>query len=77
MAYQVVPPSHVVSTKMSTLLFVDVSVGAVPPLHFTAAGHVTARAVPSIVNARVIPKAFPVVGIFEIVNVVIAAFRDA
>jgi len=72
-----VPPSHVVSTNMSTLLLVDVSVGAVPPAHFTAAGHVTARAVPSIVNARVIPKAFPVVGIFEIVNVVIAAFRDA
>ena len=70
-----VPPSHVVSTKMSTLLFVDVSVGAVPPAHFTAAGHVTARAVPSQVKARVKPKAFPVVGIFEIVNVVIAAFK--
>jgi hypothetical protein len=60
---------------MSILALVDVKVGAVPPDHFTAAGHVTARAVPSIVNASVIPKAFPVVGIFEIVNVVIAAFK--
>ena len=76
MAYQVVPPSHVVSTNISTLLLVLVSVGAVPPDHFTAAGHVTARAVPSIVNASVIPKAFPVVGMLEIVNVVIAAFNE-
>jgi len=62
---------------MSTLLLVLVKVGAVPPLHFTAAGHVTARAVPSIVNASVIPKAFPVVGMLLIVNVVIAAFKAA
>ena len=75
MAYQVVPPSHVVSTNMSTLLLVLVKVGAVPPLHFTAAGHVTARAVPSQTNASVIPKAFPVVGMLLIVNVVIAAFK--
>jgi len=72
-----VPPSQVVRQKISTLLLVLVSVGAVPPDHFTAAGHVTARAVPSQTNASVIPKAEPVVGIFEIVNVVIAAFRDA
>ena len=64
-----------VSTKMSTLLFVDVKVGAVPPAHFTAAGHVTARAVPSQVKARVIPKAFPVVGMLLMVSVVIAAFK--
>ena len=69
------PPSHVVSTNMSTLLFVDVSVGAVPPLHLIAAPQVTALAVPSIVNASVIPKAFPVVGMLEIVSVVIAAFK--
>ena len=60
---------------MSTLLFVDVSVGAVPPLHLIAAPQVTALAVPSIVNASVIPKAFPVVGMLEIVSVVIAAFK--
>jgi len=60
---------------MSTLLLVLVKVGAVPPAHFTAAGHVTARAVPSAVNARVIPKAEPVVGMLLIVNVVIAAFK--
>ena len=76
MAYQVVPPSHVVSTNMSTLLFVDVKVGAVPPDHFTAAGQVTARAVPSQVKARVIPNAFPVVGMLLMVSVVIAAFNE-
>ena len=75
MAYQVVPPSHVVKTKISTLVEVDVSVGAVPPLHLTAAGHVTARAVPSAVNARVKPYAVPVVGMLEKVMLVIAAFK--
>ena len=70
------PPSQVVSTKMSTFALVDVKVGAVPPAHFTAAGHVTARAVPSQVKASVIPKAFPVVGMLLMVNVVIAAFSD-
>ena len=70
-----VPPSHVVSTNISTLLLVELSVGA-EPAHFTAAGHVTALAVPSQVKAKVIPKAFPVVGIFEIVSVVIAAFSE-
>jgi hypothetical protein len=61
---------------MSTLALVLVSVGAVPPeAHFTAAPQVTALAVPSIVNASVIPKAFPVVGMLLIVNVVIAAFK--
>lgn len=74
MAYQVVP-SQVVSTNMSTLFKVLVSVGAVPPDHFTAAGQVTALAVPSIVKAKVIPKAFPVAGILEMVSVVIAAFK--
>ena len=75
MAYQVVPPSHVVSTKMSTFALVDVSVGAVPEAHFIEAPQVTALAVPSIVNASVIPNAFPVVGMLEIVSVVIAAFK--
>ena len=70
-----VPPSHVVSTNISTLLLVELSVGA-EPAHFTAAGHVTALAVPSQVNAKVIPKAFPVVGMLEIVSVVIAAFKE-
>ena len=63
-----------VSTNISTLLLVELSVGA-EPLHFTAAGHVTARAVPSIVKASVIPKAFPVVGMLLMVSVVIAAFK--
>ena len=75
MAYHVVPPSHVVSTNISTLLLVELSVGA-EPLHFIAAPQVTALAVPSIVKAKVIPNAFPVVGIFEIVSVVIAAFNE-
>jgi hypothetical protein len=66
----------VVKTNMSTFALVDVKVGAVPPAHFTAAGHVTARAVPSQTNAKVIPKAFPVVGMFEMVSVVIAAFNE-
>ena len=76
MAYQVVPPSQVVKTKMSTFALVLVSVGAVPPAHFTAAGQVTARAVPSQVKAKVIPKAFPVVGMLLMVSVVIAAFNE-
>ena len=71
-----VPPSHVVSTNISTFALVLVSVGAVPPLHLIAAPQVTALAVPSIVNARVKPNAFPVVGILEIVSVVIAAFSE-
>ena len=76
MLYHVVPPSQVVKTKMSTFALVLVKVGAVPPAHFTAAGHVTARAVPSQVKASVIPNAFPVVGMLEIVSVVIAAFNE-
>lgn len=76
MLYQVVPPSQVVSTKISTLFKVLVSVGAVPPDHFTAVGHVTARAVPSAVNARVNPYAVLDAGIFENVMLVIAAFSE-
>ena len=76
MAYQVVPPSQVVKTKMSTFAFVDVKVGAVPPAHLIAAPQVTALAVPSIVKAKVIPKAFPVVGMLLMVSVVIAAFNE-
>ena len=71
-----VPPSHVVSTKMSTFALVDVSVGAVPEAHFIEAPQVTALAVPSIVNASVIPNAFPVVGMLLMVSVVIAAFKE-
>ena len=70
------PPSHVVKTKMSTLALVDVKVGAVPPAHLIAAPQVTALAVPSIVKAKVIPNAFPVVGILLMVSVVIAAFKE-
>lgn len=76
MLYQVVPPSHVVSTNISTLLLVELSVGAVPPDHFTAAGQVTARAVPSQVKARVKPYAVPDAGIFEKVIEVIAALSE-
>ena len=76
MLYQVVPPSQVVNTKMSTFALVLVSVGAVPPAHFIAAPQVTALAVPSAVNASVIPKAFPVVGMLLMVSVVIAAFSE-
>jgi len=72
----VVPPSHVVKTNMSTFALVLVSVGAVPEAHFTAAGHVTALAVPSAVNARVKPYAVPVVGMLEKVMLVIAAFNE-
>ena len=68
------PPSHVVSTNISTLLLVELSVGA-EPLHLIAAPQVTALAVPSIVNASVIPNAFPVVGMLLMVSVVIAAFK--
>ena len=58
------------------MALVLVSVGAVPPDHFTSAGQVTALAVPSIVKASVIPKAFPVVGMLLMVSVVIAAFNE-
>ena len=61
---------------MSTFALVLVKVGEVPALHLIAAPQVTARAVPSIVNTRVIPNAFPVVGMLEIVSVVIAAFSE-
>ena len=61
---------------MSTFALVLVKVGAVPPLHLIAAPQVTALAVPSQVKARVIPKAFPVVGMLLMVSVVIAAFNE-
>ena len=61
---------------MSTFALVLVKVGEVPPLHLIAAPQVTALAVPSIVNASVIPKAEPVVGMLLMVNVVIAAFNE-
>ena len=55
------------------MALVLVSVGAVPPDHFTEAGQVTALAVPSQVNAKV--KPYAPVGIFEKVIEVIAAFK--
>ena len=76
MLYQVDPASQVVKTKISTLFKVLVKVGAVPPDHFTAAGHVTARAVPSAVKAKVKPYAVPLDGIFENVKLVIAALSE-
>jgi hypothetical protein len=54
-----------------------VKVGAVPPAHFTAAGHAIVLAVPSAVNASVIPYAAPDdAGRFENVMLVIVALRD-
>jgi len=61
---------------MSTFPLVLVKVGAVPPVHFTAAGHAIVLGVPSAVNARVKPYAVPVVGILENVMLVIAAFNE-
>ena len=61
---------------MSTFALVLVKVGEVPEAHFIEAPQVTALAVPSQVKASVIPKAFPVVGMLEIVSVVIAAFKE-
>lgn len=49
------PASQVVKTKISTFALVLVKVGAVPPAHLTAAGQVTALAVPSAVKAKVKP----------------------
>jgi hypothetical protein len=61
----------------SFLLFVLVSVGAVPEGHSMEAPHVTLRAVPSAVKISVKPIArLAVAGVFDIVNVVIAAFSD-
>ena len=54
-----------------------VSVGEVPPGHFTAAGHVTARAVPSASKMSVNEQALPVPDGLLMVNVVMAAFREA
>ena len=66
-------PSQTFSTNISVLRLVLVKVGATPPDHFTAAGQVTARAVPSQVKAKV--KPYAPVGIFEKVMLVIAAFK--
>jgi len=56
-------------------VLVLVRVGAVPPVHLNAAGHVTARAVPSAVNSRV-KLAAELAGVLVIVMVVIAALSD-
>jgi hypothetical protein len=61
---------------MSVFVLVDVKVGAVPPLHLTLEGHVTALAVPSATNKSVKPYALPVVGMLENVMLVIAAFNE-
>ena len=66
-------PSQTLSTNISTLFKVLVSVGAVPPDHFTDAGQVTALAVPSAVKAKV--KPYAPVGILLKVILVIAAFK--
>jgi hypothetical protein len=65
----------VTNVNTSTLLRVDVRVGAVPPGHFTAPPHVIARAVPSAVRIRVNAPPEPDAGGFWIVKVVIAAFK--
>jgi hypothetical protein len=75
MAYHVVPvPSQTLSTNISTLALVLVSVGAVPPDHFTDAGQVIALAVPSAVKAKVKPYA-PVGMLLKVIEV-IAAFKE-
>ena len=71
-----VPAFHVVNTNISTFALVDVIVGATPLGHLTEAGQEIVLAVPSAVNAKVRPNAFPVVGILENVMLVIAAFND-
>jgi hypothetical protein len=68
-----------VERKLKTSIFplVLVNVGAVPPAHFTLAGHVTVRAVPSAVNARLNPMAIPeVAGVFEMASVVMFALSE-
>jgi hypothetical protein len=65
----------VTNVKTSTLLRVDVRVGAVPPGHLTAAPQVTALAVPSAVRIKVNAPPDPEAGGFWIVKVVIAAFK--
>lgn len=67
-------PSQTLSTNISTLFRVLVSVGAVPPDHFTDAGQVTALAVPSQVKAKV--KPYAPVGILLKVMLVIAALSE-
>ena len=54
-----------------------VSVGAVPPGHLTAAGHVTVRAVPSALKMSVNEQALPVPDGLLMVNVVMLALREA
>jgi hypothetical protein len=65
------------NVNMSFFKFVEVKVGATPPDHFIAAGHVTARAVPSAVNSKLKPiDLFDVAGVLEIVKVVIGEFNE-
>lgn len=61
----------------SRLLFVLVSVGAVPDGHRIDPPHVTLLAVPSAVKIRVKPiDLLAVAGVLVMLNVVIAAFSD-
>ena len=71
--HQVVPPSCVIKTNVSTLFKVDVSVGAVPLGHLTEAGQVIVRAVPSAMNCSVMPYAVPVDGtLLNVIEVMLA-----
>lgn len=74
-ANHVVPALNVYNTKVSTLVFVLVNVGAVPLGHLTAAPHVIVLGVPSAVNDNVTAKAVPLVGTLVNVNVVMFAFK--
>lgn len=70
------PASVVMKLSTSFLLFVLVIVGADPPAHFTLAGQVIVRAVPSAVKITVKPTAVLLsAGVFEIVSVVMLALR--
>jgi hypothetical protein len=73
-ANQVVPASRVTNENMSSLPFVAVSVGANPPGHIIEPPHVTERGVPSAVNISVKALA-PIDWVFDIVNVVMFAFK--
>ena len=71
------PLSGETNDRISFLPLVEVKAGGSLFAHFTAEPHVTVRAVPSAVKIRVNPiERFAVAGVFEMVNVVMLAFRD-
>ncbi len=74
-ANQFVPPSVVRKLNTSVLLAVVVSVGVLLAAHFTAAGHVTEKAVPLPLNSSVKLPAVPLAGVPEIVRLEILAVR--